>query len=268
MHLFDLKDRVILITGAAGLIGREYVNALASAGASVVVADIDPEKAASVAGEANGKTLPVCLDVTQPESVQAMVGKAVDTYGRIDGLVNNAALDPKCDPQHADKHQLTFENFPLMLWQQALDVNITGMFLCAQAVAPQMKKQGNGVIVNISSIYGLVGPDQRLYEKDEPGAALFYKPVTYTVTKSAVLGLTKYLAAYFARQPIRVNTLTLGGVYNDHEEDFLKRYTWRAPIGRMAQPNEYCGALIFLLSEASSYMTGSNLVVDGGWTAW
>jgi 2-deoxy-D-gluconate 3-dehydrogenase len=266
---FKIKDRVIIITGAAGLIGREYVKSLCQAGARVAVAEIDQAKAESVAEDmGNGRAFPVHVDVSDPESVQQMTSRVIEEFGRIDGLVNNAALDPKFDPEHAGEHHLTFENFPLHLWQSALDVNITGMFLCAQAAAPYMKKQKSGVIVNVSSIYGLVGPDQRLYEKDDAAGPPFYKPVTYTVTKSAVIGLTKYLATYFARQPIRVNTLTLGGVYNDHEDDFLKRYTWRAPAGRMARADEYCGALIFLLSDASSYMTGSNLIVDGGWTAW
>ena len=142
------------------------------------------------------------------------------------------------------------------------------MFLCTQAVAPTMLAQGRGVVVNICSTYGLVGPDQRLYEHDDPAAAPAFKPVSYSVTKSAAIGLTRYLAAYWGGKGIRVNSLTPGGVFNGHSDEFVRRYAARTPLGRMAARHEYTGALLFLLSDASSYMTGSNLVVDGGWTAW
>lgn len=265
---FDLRGRTVIITGGAGLLGSHYARALVEAKARVVVADIDLSKATSVATPlGKNHALALRLDVTSPESVRDMVRKTVSHFGGIHGLVNNAALDPKFDPEHADEHVLTFENYPLPLWQQELDVNLTGMFLCAQAVAPQMLQQKEGVIVNISSTYGMVGPDQRLYEREDGGLPRL-KPVTYTVTKSAVFGLTKYLATYWRERGIRVNTLTLGGVYNKHEDEFVQRYSYRTPMGRMASADEYSGALIYLLSDASSYMTGSNLVVDGGWTAW
>ena len=267
--MFDIEGHVILITGGAGFIGREYARALAEAGAVAVIADLDMERAKYVVDEVGSDLIiPMQLDVTDPDSVQSIVRTIIDRFGRIDGLVNNAAMDPKFDPEHAGEHGLTFETYPLDMWRKELDVNVTGMFLCTQRVVPQMLKQKRGVIVNISSIYGMVGPDQRLYESDDPTAPVMKKPVTYTVSKSAVFGFTKYLAAYYGSTGIRANTLTLGGVYNKHEEGFLKRYNWRAPLGRMAESEEYCGALIYLLSDASSYMTGSNLVVDGGWTAW
>jgi NAD(P)-dependent dehydrogenase (short-subunit alcohol dehydrogenase family) len=265
---FELAGRTVIITGGAGLLGRHYARALVEADARVVIADIDFTKAASVAAPlGRDHALPLKVDITDPESARDMVRQTVSQFGGIDGLVNNAALDPKFDPEHADEHVLTFENYPLSLWQQELDVNLTGMFLCAQAVAPQMLQQKKGAIVNISSTYGMVGPDQRLYVREDSGPPRL-KPVTYTVTKSAVFGLTKYLATYWRESGIRVNTLTLGGVYNNHEEAFVKRYSYRTPMGRMADADEYSGALIYLLSDASSYMTGSNLVVDGGWTAW
>jgi 2-deoxy-D-gluconate 3-dehydrogenase len=265
---FDVRGRTVIITGGAGLLGRRYSRALVEADARVVVADIDQTKAEVVAEPfGNDHALALALDVTDPDSVRDMVLQTVSHFGTIDGLVNNAALDPKFDPEHADEHVLTFENYPLSLWQQEIDVNLTGMFLCSQAVAPPMLQQKKGVIVNISSTYGMVGPDQRLYEREDGGPPRL-KPVTYTVTKSAVFGLTKYLATYWRGSGIRVNTLTLGGVFNKHEEDFVKRYSYRTPMGRMADADEYSGALIYLLSDASSYMTGSNLVVDGGWTAW
>jgi NAD(P)-dependent dehydrogenase (short-subunit alcohol dehydrogenase family) len=266
---FSLKDQIILLTGGAGLIGKEYVKALVGTGATVIIGDIDiglAKKMAEKAGNQNVRA--VHLDVSSQDSVQLTVQYIMDNYSRIDGLINNAALDPKFDPEHANKHTYCFENYPLKLWQEELNVNITGMFLCSQAVGNVMKAQGKGNIVNVSSIYGLVGPDQRLYEKDDPRAAVVKKPVTYSVSKSAVIGLTKYLATYWSKTGIRVNTLTLGGVYNDHEDEFVRRYNSRVPLGRMANADEYSGALIYLLSDASSYMTGANLVVDGGWTAW
>lgn len=271
---FDMSRRVVVVTGGAGMLGREYTRALVRAGARVVVADIDAwaaqETATSVnsVGVVGGEAVGVGVDVSDRESVRRMVGFALDRFGRVDGLVNNAALDPKFDAGQACKHTNSFEDYPVELWNRSLAVNLTGMFLCAQAVAPAMLGQGRGVVVNVSSIYGLVGPDQRLYERNGPGESRSFKPVDYTVTKSAVVGFTKYLAAYWAGRGIRVNTLTLGGVYNDHDPEFVRRYGERAPLGRMASRGEYCASLLFLLSDASSYMTGGNLVVDGGWTAW
>jgi 2-deoxy-D-gluconate 3-dehydrogenase len=266
---FDLHGRVIVITGAAGLLGARYARALTAAGAVVVVSDVDRAAAERLVGELDpDRAIALEADVSQPEAVSGMVSEVVRRFDRIDGLVNNAALDPKFDTQHASEHREGFESFPLDQWQAALDVNLTGAFLCAQAVAPAMLRQGSGSIVNISSIYGMVGPDQSLYASGEEGQPSGTKPVTYTVTKAGMIGLTKYLAAYWRGKGIRVNTLTLGGVYNEHDDEFVRRYSARTLLGRMAQPDEYCGALIFLLSEASSYMTGANLVVDGGWTAW
>lgn len=269
---FRLDDQVIIITGGAGLLGKEYSRAIAEAGGIPVVADINGDSAVKVAktisSETGVQTLGIEVDVTDKESVEAMVKKTLKQFGRIDGLVNNAALDPKFESLDKNEHTNSFENFPLDLWNQSLDVNLTGMFLCAQAVAPTMLSAGKGSIVNISSTYGLVGPDQSLYQKTDPKAKTSFKPIIYSVTKSAVLGLTRYLATYWAGKNIRVNTLTPGGVLNAHDDEFVKRYSYRTPLGRMAKKNEYNGALVFLLSDASSYMTGSNLVVDGGWTAW
>lgn len=195
-----------------------------------------------------------------------MVSAAVEHFGRLDALVNNAALDPKFDPAHQGEHVNRFEDLPIEAWQQALAVNVTGMFLCAQAVAPVMREAGRGVIVNVSSTYGLVGPDQRLYERE--GQPAQFKPVTYSVTKAAALGLTRYLATYFAGTGIRVNTITPGGVFAGHDDEFVRRYSAKTVLGRMAEADEISSALLFLVSDASSYMTGANLVVDGGWTAW
>lgn len=269
---FRLDGKVVIITGGAGMLGREYSQAVAQAGGIPVVADINADSAHEVAEKVHAEThvqaLGVHVDVADKVSVKAMVRLVLKKFGRIDGLVNNAALDPKFDKKHADKHTNSFEDFPLALWNKSLEVDLTGRFLCAQAVAPAMLSQGGGSIVNVASTYSLVGPDQRLYEKDDPKAPKSYKPVAYVVSNSAVLGLTRYLATYWAGKNIRVNTLTPHGVYNNHGDDFVKRFNYRTPLGRMAEKHEFNAAVVFLLSDASSYMTGSNLVMDGGWTSW
>ena len=266
---FSLKGRTAIITGGPGLLGREFCRTLAQAGAQVVIADLNVAAAQACAKELKNEGLavfPVGVDVTDPESVQSMVQTTLSVYPRLDILVNSAALDPKFDDSQPSKHSGKFEDYPLAAWKQALDVNLTGMFLCCQAAVRQMLVQKNGSIINICSTYGLVGPDQRIYQL--PGKAMQYKPAFYSVTKAGVLGLTRYLAAYFAGQNIRVNALTPGGVYNNHEEAFVQNYSARTVLGRMANRDEMNGALLFLASEASSYMTGANLIVDGGWTAW
>jgi 2-deoxy-D-gluconate 3-dehydrogenase len=278
-ELFDLSGRAAVVTGGAGLLGAEFCRTLAQAGAAVVIADLDGGKAAQLAQELNQdglRTLAVGTDVTSPLSVKSMVDACLATFGRLDILVNSAALDPKFDPQSQGQgepvsqslvpYTLTFENYPLELWEQALEVNLTGMFLCCQAAAGPMLLQGRGVIINLSSIYGLAAPDQRLYQRpDQPPQ---YKPAYYSVTKAGVIGLTGYLAAYYAGKNIRVNTLSPGGVFNGHDEAFVKAYSARAVLGRMAYKDDMNGSLLFLASDASAYMTGANLVVDGGWTTW
>ncbi len=267
---FDLNGKVAIVTGGVGLLGKGFCRTLGQAGASVVVADLDHSQAQefAVSLQAEGlQALGVGVDVTKPESVQGMVDAALEAFGRLDVLVCSAAMDPKFDA--ANQSQQTsnaFEDYPLSAWQQALDVNLTGMFLSTQAASRVMLAQGSGTMILICSTYGLVGPDQRLYER--PDGPRQFKPVFYTVTKSGVLGLTKYLATYFAGKDIRVNALTPGGVYNQHDEVFTEKYSARTVLGRMANIDEMNGALLFLASEASSYMTGSNLVMDGGWTAW
>ncbi len=279
-QLFDLSGRVALVTGGAGLLGAEFCRTLAEAGAAVVIADLNAAAATALAKtlqDSGWRALPLPTDVTNPSSVQRMVEVSLETFGRLDILVNSAALDPKFDPQHlqsagseaalsASLPPSSFENYPLDLWNQALAVNLTGVFLCCQAAVKPMLAQGGGVIVNLASIYGLAAPDQRIYQR--PGQPPQYKPVYYSVTKAGVLGLTKYLAAYYAGKNIRVNALSPGGVYDGHDDAFVQAYSARAILGRMAQKDEMNGALLFLVSDASKYMTGANLVVDGGWTTW
>ena len=270
MDKFSLKNRTALVTGGAGLLGKQFTRALGQAGAQVVVADLDEGLAAAHARDLQAEgvsALGVGVDVTNPDSVSDMVARAVGEFNSLDVLVNSAALDPKFDPGNLEAQSANaFETYPLETWRKAIDVNLTGMFLSCQAAARQMLAQDYGVIINICSTYGLVGPDQRLYER--PDGSRQYKPVYYTVSKAGVLGLTRYLATYYAGKPIRVNALTPGGIYNQHDDVFLQAYSARTVIGRMAHLDEMNGAIVFLASDASSYMTGANLVVDGGWTAW
>ena len=269
---FDLSGRVAIVTGGVGLLGSEFCKTLAEAGATVAVVDLNASASQAVADTLTKSgyiAQAFAVDITQPDSVNAMVANVLSTFGRIDILVNSAALDPKFDPD-AMKKGITpgaFEDYPLADWNAALNVNLTGMFLVTQACVKPMLVQGKkGSIINICSTYGLNGPDQRIYIKD--GERVAFKPVYYTVTKAGVLGFTKYLAAYYAGTDIRVNALTPGGVFNNHEEYFVKNYSAKTIIGRMAKKDEMNGALLFLASDASSYMTGNNVVVDGGWTSW
>jgi NAD(P)-dependent dehydrogenase (short-subunit alcohol dehydrogenase family) len=269
---FDLKDRVAVVTGGAGLLGAEFSKTLAEAGAYVAVVDLNIEAANKVANaltKAGYNVKGFGVDITKPDSVKGFVASVLSDFGRLDILVNSAALDPKFDPDAASKGIAPggFEDYPLTDWNAALNVNLTGMFLITQACVKPMIEHGNkGSIINICSTYGLNGPDQRIYIKD--GKRVAFKPVYYTVTKAGVLGFTKYLAAYYADTEIRVNALTPGGVYNNHEDYFVKNYSAKTILGRMARKDEMNGALLFLASDASSYMTGNNVVVDGGWTAW
>jgi 2-deoxy-D-gluconate 3-dehydrogenase len=270
---FNLKDRVAVVTGGAGLLGAEFCRTLAEAGAIVAVIDLNADSAARVAKSLSTpgfRALAVPADITQPVSVNTLVEKVLSAFGRLDVLVNSAALDPKFDPEAVARGIAPgrFEDYPLDQWNAALGVNLTGMFLVTQAcVKPMLAQGGKGSIINICSTYGLNGPDQRIYRKKD-GTQQNFKPVYYTVTKAGVLGFTKYLAAYYMDTEIRVNALTPGGVFNNHEETFVQNYSAKTILGRMAKKDEMNGALLFLASDASSYMTGNNVVVDGGWTAW
>ncbi|MDQ2690630.1 MAG: SDR family oxidoreductase [Chloroflexota bacterium] len=269
---FDLTGRVAAVTGGVGLLGAEFCRTLAEAGAAVAVIDLNEAASQAVADtltKGGYKALALPTDITHPESVRAAVEKILSELGRLDVLVNSAALDPKFDPDAVNKGITpgAFEDYPLDLWNSALNVNLTGMFLMTQACVKPMLDQGRkGSIINICSTYGLNGPDQRIYIRE--GKRVAFKPVYYTVTKAGVMGFTKYLAAYYAGTNIRVNALTPGGVFNNHEDYFVQNYSAKTILGRMAKKDEMNGALLFLASDASSYMTGNNLVVDGGWTAW
>ncbi len=268
--VFSLQDRVAVVTGALGLLGRHHCRALARAGGRVVLVDLDGDAcgraAAELERESGMEALGSGADITRPESVRALLASTLARFGRLDVLVNNAAVNEKVEAA-ATEAAVPFEDYPLEAWQRALDVNVTGTFLCCQVLGAAMARSGSGSIVNIASTYGVVAPDQALYRSSD-GNQSFFKSAAYPTTKGAVLALTRYLAAYWGRQGVRVNALSPGGVQNGQCEDFVARYAERTPLGRMATPSDYEGALVYLASDASSYVTGANLMVDGGWTAW
>ena len=262
--LFDLSGKVAIVTGAAGQLGGEYVRALLEAGASVSAFDIrlDSPKGKLKEIESN-KLLPVMANITSRKSVEQGLKIVLSHFGKPHILINNAAIDV---PPNASEHDTgPFETCSESSWKIMMDVNLKGTFLCCQVIGGYMAETGGGSIINISSIYGILSPDQRIYAyKVKP----FFKPVTYCISKAGVLNLTRYLASYWARKNVRVNTLTLGGVFNNQDKIFLKNYTSKVPLGRMARQDEYNGAIIFLASDASSYMTGSNIIIDGGYSCW
>jgi NAD(P)-dependent dehydrogenase (short-subunit alcohol dehydrogenase family) len=249
--LFDLSGRVAVVTGGLGQLGSVYVEGLRERGMSVAVWDVAADDP---------------VDVTDRTSVEAATERVVAEHGVPHLLVNNAALD---SPPDAPAEEVgPFETYPEASFDRVMGVNVKGTLIPCQVVGGGMAREGRGSIVNISSVYGLLSPQQSVYEFRRRGGETFTKPVAYSVSKSAVLNLTRYLATYWATAGVRVNTLTLAGVFDDQPEEFLEAYTARVPLGRMAEAGEALGAIVFLASDASSYMTGANLVVDGGWSAW
>jgi NAD(P)-dependent dehydrogenase (short-subunit alcohol dehydrogenase family) len=264
---FSLKGKIVVVTGALGLIGQQHCRALNEAGACVVATDLDEEGCIEFAQKNLTESMGHYLDVTKKISIRQLLENVLSKYRRIDVLVNNAAINDMFEDPKVALEQSKFENYPLELWQKSIEVNLTGVFLCSQVIGKHMADQGEGNIINIGSTYGVSAPNQDLY-KDSQGMQTFYKPPAYPVTKAGVIMLTKYLAAYWGQSGIRVNTLTPGGVRNGQNEFFIGNYSKRTPLGRMAESVDYRGALVFLASDASLYMTGANLVVDGGWTCW
>jgi NAD(P)-dependent dehydrogenase (short-subunit alcohol dehydrogenase family) len=272
---YDLTGRTALVTGAGGLLGRQHVAALSEAGARVVVTDISLAQAeAAVAAPKqsapSADLIALAIDVTSQDSVRAANEQLGGRRITVDILVNNAAIDPKVTSTPGVMHSSRFEAFPVPQWQTEIAVGLTGAMLCAQEFGGQMAKRGRGVILNIASDLGVIAPDQRLYrqphvtrEEEQP-----VKPVTYSVIKHGLIGLTKYLATYWADHGVRVNAISPGGVFNNQDPAFVERLTRLIPMGRMAEVDEYRAAVQFLCSDASSYMTGQNMVVDGGRSVW
>jgi len=263
----DLGGKVCVVTGALGLIGSALVRALAGAGGRVVITDLDHAACVDRAAALGDAGLGCGADITRRDSLVALLAAVDARFGQIDVLVNSAAIDDKFGGSAA--HDSQFENYALERWQRMLDANVTGTFLACQVLGTAMLRGAprDRSIINIASTYGIVAPDQKLYRRPD-GSQPFFKSPAYPTAKAAVLGFTRYLAAYWGAAGIRVNALSPGGVENGQPDYFVAGYSARTPLGRMARPDDYAGATVFLAGAGSSYMTGANLVVDGGFTAW
>lgn len=259
--MFALDGRIAVVTGGLGQLGRQFTGALTAAGARVAVLD----RAAATTADTDA-VLHVEADVTDRASLERALERIEERWGAPHVLINNAALDsPPGAPAGTNG---PFETYPVDVWRAVIDVNVTGVFLCCQVIGGRLAAAGRGSVINVASIYGLVSPDQRIYEYRRRAGDAFFKPAAYSASKSALLNLTRYLATYWAPRQVRVNTVSFAGVFNAQDDAFLEEYTRRVPLGRMAREDEYNGAIVFLASDASSYMTGANLVLDGGYTAW
>lgn len=272
-QMFSLNGKVIVITGAAGLLGKQHAEILAAYGANPILLDINRQSAEDFAEFLNGKygvsSVGYGVNITKEEEIEANCRTIVSKFGKIDGLINNAANNPKVE-DNSGKNFSRLENFPLDVWNADLSVGLTGAFLCAKYYGYQISlNPAGGSILNISSDLGIIAPDQRLYrradlsEEQQP-----VKPITYSVTKTALIGLTRYLATYWAHKNVRCNAICPGGVENNQNEDFVKEVNHRIPLGRMARPNEYQGLVLFLMSDASGYLNGSIIAADGGRSVW
>jgi len=272
-NMFRLDGKVIVITGAAGLLGRRHAEAISAYGGTLILLDIHEAPVIQLAKELTDKysvpAVGMSVDITNEEMIENNCQQIIKKFGKIDGLVNNAANNPKVE-ESSEKNFSRLENFPLDIWNQDVAVGLTGAFLCAKHYGTQIALNSDGgTIINISSDLGLMAPDQRLYknegiaEEKQP-----VKPVTYSVVKTGLIGLTRYLATYWADKNVRCNAICPGGVENGQPADFLDKVSTRIPMGRLAQPDEYQSTLIWMLSDASSYLNGAIIAVDGGRTAW
>lgn len=268
--LFDVTSKVVVITGGLGQLGSQFARTLLARGAAVAALDLPGQvaRAGDVFGEwtAHERLACIACDVTKRDSLESALEETKRRLGVPAGLINNAALDSP--PSASGDDNPPFERYSEHTFDLVMDVNVKGVFLCCQVFGGAMAEVGRGSIININSIYGLVSPDQRIYDFRRRTGVEFYKPIGYSVSKSALLNLTRYLATYWADRGVRVNNLTFAGVFNHQDPQFLEAYCARVPLGRMARADEYNGAIVFMLSDAASYMTGSNLVLDGGWTSW
>ena len=272
-NIFRLDKKIIVITGASGLLGRKHAEAIAYYGGVPILLDLSQQSVDNLADDLNAKynigAVGFSIDITSEEAIEENTRQLIERFGKIDGLINNAANNPKVE--HNNKINFSrLENFSLNEWNQDINVGLTGSFLCAKHYGNAISKNPNGgSIINISSDLGLIGPDQRLYSK--PGLAdnqQPVKPVTYSVVKTGLIGLTRYLATYWVEQNVRCNAICPGGVENGQSETFIRSVSLRIPMGRLAKSNEYQGTLIWMLSDASSYLNGAIVAVDGGRSSW
>jgi NAD(P)-dependent dehydrogenase (short-subunit alcohol dehydrogenase family) len=257
--IFSLDGRAAVVTGGVGQLGAEIARGLVARGAKVGIFDVRE-------GGDHGSIRYFRVDVTDRPAIEAATDELTDAWGAPHVLVNAAAIDSPPDAPPAEVGP--FEDYPVESFEQVMDVNVKGTFLACQVIGARMAAAGRGSIVNVSSIYGMLSPVQDVYEFRRRDGETFFKPVAYSASKSALYNLTRYLATYWARDGVRVNTLTLAGVWNDQPQEFLDAYTTRMPLGRMAKVEEVVGPVVFLASDASSYVTGANLVADGGWSSW
>lgn len=270
--LFDLTGRVAVITGGSGLLGYKHAEVIAAAGGIPVLVDLaatEPEvRAEQLASRYGVKAMGCPTDITDAAQVKSLLATVLEQFGAVDILINNAANNPKVEAA-AGPAWSRLENFPLDVWEADIAVGLTGAFLCSQAIGSEMARRNKGVILNVASDLAVIAPDQRLYRQaDLPDDQQPVKPVTYSVVKTALVGLTRYLATYWAGSGVRVNAISPGGVYNGQPDEFVRRLSALVPLTRMARLDEYQGAILFLCSDASSYMTGANLVIDGGRSSW
>lgn len=270
---FMIKDKVCVVTGAGGLLGMKHVEAIMEGKGIPVLLDIFPQGMERVKetvlknyGE-DRKIECYVTDITDRSSIEKVRDDLMEKYGHIDVLINNAANNPKVESKSGNLGAIRFHNFPVEIWDQDIAVGLTGAMLCAQVFGEVMENQGKGVIVNISSDYGLIAPDQRIYRKD--GLAdedQIVKPVSYSVVKHGIIGLTKYLAVYWGDKGIRVNTLCPASLQNGQDEEFVSKLSNLVPMGRMSRPDEYVCTILYMISDAATYMTGATVVLDGGRT--
>lgn len=265
-NLFSVKGKVIAIIGATGILGTQYVKYLSSLGATVIIGDVEPSNCEDLSEKVNASgfvTYPLKIDNTVKASIVNFFSEIKKRYSRLDVLINNAQVKP-------EGFYASFENYSKETLNEVLDGNVVGVTLACREACKIFLDQGSGVIVNVASVYGMIAADQRIYERVEniylPDEK-FSSPVSYAISKACIVQLTKYLASYYREKNIRVNCLTPGGVFDGHDNTFKEQYSYRTTLGRMADKKEYNGAILFLCSEASSYMSGANLIVDGGWTA-
>jgi len=271
---FKITDKICIITGGAGLLGLKHAEAVLEGGGIPVLLDISDEaltraKAYLLAQYPSGHVETIKSDITSKEQLTNVKNQLLALYGHIDALINNAANNPKMEGNSTNMAAIRFDNFPIDMWNMDLAVGLTGALLCSQVFGSVMEEQKSGVIINISSDYGLISPDQRIYQKDDVAEEQqLVKPISYSVVKHGIIGMTKYLATYWAQKGIRVNTLCPASLYNGQDPEFVNKLSNLIPMGRMSRPDEYVCTVLYMLSDASTYMTGATIVLDGGRTCW